>query len=107
MDAQFEDKGFWDKLGGYAKSAGREVVGRALCLYYAAQSPATPVWAKSVIYAALAYFIFPLDAVPDLAPLVGYTDDMGTLAAALATVAFYVNDEVKAKADAALRRFFG
>ena len=35
---------------------------------------------KSVVVAALVYFIAPLDAMPDFAPLVGYLDDMGIIA---------------------------
>ena len=48
---------FWDKLRRFARAAGRTVVERALRLYYAAQDPATPPWARRAIYAGLAYFI--------------------------------------------------
>jgi uncharacterized membrane protein YkvA (DUF1232 family) len=59
------------------------------------------------MYGALGYFIFPLDAVPDLAPLIGYTDDLTVMAAALATVAFYITPEVKAQAHEKLDHWFG
>ncbi len=36
---------------------------------------------KAIIVAALLYFILPLDAIPDLAPFVGYLDDFGVVAA--------------------------
>jgi uncharacterized membrane protein YkvA (DUF1232 family) len=91
----------------YAKIAGKEVVERALQLYYAAQEPSTPAWAKTVIYGALGYFIFPLDAIPDLTPVVGYADDLGVLAAAVATVALYINAKVKQKAKQKLSEWFG
>ena len=107
IDEQYSEKGFWEKLRGYALAAGREVVERALMLYYAAQNPETPAWAKSVIYGALAYFILPLDAIPDTIPLAGYSDDLGALALALTTVAAYVTPEVKEKARAKLRDWFG
>lgn len=97
---------FWSKLEPRVRTLGRELLEKALCLYYAAQSSSTPVWAKRVIYAALGYFIFPLDAIPDLAPLIGYTDDLGVLAAALATVAFYITPEVKAQAHEKLAQWF-
>src|SRR5690606_1095335 len=83
----FTKKGFWQKLGPRARSIGRETLEKALYLYYAVQSPLTPKWAKRVIYGALGYFILPLDAIPDLAPVLGYTDDLSVMAAALATVA--------------------
>ncbi|WP_397475060.1 YkvA family protein [Pusillimonas sp.] len=98
---------FWKKLAKHAAAAGRGTLEKALYLYYAAQNPGTPVWAKRVIYGALGYFIFPLDAIPDLAPIIGYTDDLSVMAAALATVAFYVTPEVKAQAHDKLDRWFG
>ena len=98
---------FWQKLGPRSKTLGRGVLEKALYLYYAVQSANTPKWAKRVIYGALGYFIFPLDAIPDLAPLIGYTDDLSVMAAALATVAFYITPEVKAQAHHKLDTWFG
>lgn len=98
---------FWDKLTRHAKGAGRQAVEKALWLFYAVQSPNTPKWARRVIYGALGYFVFPLDAIPDLAPLVGYTDDLTVMAAALATVAVYITDDVKQQAADKLRLWFG
>lgn len=103
----FDDGSFWDKLKNFAKTAGKEVIEKALWLYYAAQQPQVPLWAKTVIYSALAYFVLPSDAVPDPVPLVGFTDDLGALAAALATCAVYINDAVKAQAADKLRDWFG
>ena len=37
----------------------------------------------------------------------GFTDDIGILAAALSAVAMYVDDEARARADAALERWLG
>jgi uncharacterized membrane protein YkvA (DUF1232 family) len=104
---EYSDSSFWDKVVQYAKIAGKEVVGRALQLYYAAQDPNTPAWAKTVIFGALGYFIFPVDAIPDPTPLVGYADDLGVLAAAVATVALYITEDVKRKARQKLRDWFG
>jgi uncharacterized membrane protein YkvA (DUF1232 family) len=103
----YSDDSFWDKIKTYGKKAGREVVERALWLFYAAKAPGTPTWARTAIYGALAYFIFPLDAIPDFAPLVGYTDDLGVLVAALGTVAGYITDDVKQQASARLAAWFG
>ena len=41
----FSEGRFWDKLKYYARSAGREVVEKALLLYYAAQEEKAPAWA--------------------------------------------------------------
>lgn len=107
FDDNYSEKSFWQKLKDYAKTAGREVVEKALLLFYAAQRPEVPVWAKTVVYGALGYFILPADAIPDLTPLVGYSDDLGAITLAVATVAAYINDEVRAKAQAKLGQWFG
>jgi len=98
---------FWNKATRYARAAGKQTIEKALWLYYAVQNPDTPKWARRVVYGALGYFVLPLDAVPDLAPLVGYTDDMAVMSAALATVAFYINDDVRNQARAKLDSWFG
>lgn len=38
---------------------------------------------KAIVAAALIYFIVPIDAIPDLAPLFGYMDDLGVIMATL------------------------
>jgi uncharacterized membrane protein YkvA (DUF1232 family) len=98
---------FWAKLGRYARRAGREVVEKALWLYFAAQRPETPRWAKVTVYGALGYLILPLDAVPDVAPVAGYSDDLGVLALAVATLAAYIDAGVRARAAQVLARWFG
>lgn len=103
----YTDQNFWDKLRKFASQAGREVVEKALTLYYAAQRPETPLWAKTVIYSALAYFILPTDAIPDLTPIAGYADDLGALAAALMTVAMCITPDVKRNAKQKLEDWFG
>jgi uncharacterized membrane protein YkvA (DUF1232 family) len=95
------------KLGRFARVAGRVVVERALRLYYAAQDPLTPPWAKRVIYAALAYFIVPLDLIPDFVPGVGYLDDLGSLTVALLLVSAYVSPAVKKQAREKTMQWFG
>jgi uncharacterized membrane protein YkvA (DUF1232 family) len=103
----FSDDSFWDKVKNFAKSAGKEVVEKALWLYYALHEKTTPTWAKTVIIGALGYFISPIDAIPDITPVMGFADDLGVLAAAVATVAACINAEVKAKATKKLREWFG
>jgi uncharacterized membrane protein YkvA (DUF1232 family) len=100
------ESGFWTKLGNHALAAGREVVEKALWLYYAARAPQTPAWARSVIYGALAYLVLPADAIPDALPAIGFSDDLATLTAAVATVALFIDDAVKAKAAARLSAWF-
>lgn len=100
------DKGFWKKLIQYAKLAGKDVIEKALWLYYAAQNPNTPTWAKTVIYGSLGYFILPIDAIPDITPVIGFVDDVGVLASAILTVSLYIDDDVKSKATIKLANWF-
>jgi len=101
------DDGFWSKAKQVARKAGSPVLGSALKLYYAVRDPDTPAWARGVIIGALTYFIAPMDAVPDVVPFAGYTDDWGVLLAALATVGIHVKPEHSAKAKEKLDAWFG
>ena len=103
----YSDSSFWGKLTGFALQAGREVVEKSLWLYYAAQRPETPLWAKTIMFGALAYFISPVDAIPDITPVVGYADDLGAISAAIAMVSLYINADVKEQAKQQLKRWFG
>jgi len=38
---------------------------------------------KAIVVAALIYFISPIDTIPDIAPLIGYLDDLGVITALL------------------------
>ncbi len=103
----YTEDGFWEKVKKFALQAGREVIEKALWLYYAAQQPGTPPWAKAVIYGALAYFISPIDAIPDITPVVGYADDLGAVGAAIGMVSLYIDDTVRASASKKLLDWFG
>ncbi len=103
----YSESGFREKLSRYARVAGREVVEKALLLYYAMQEEKAPAWAKATIVGALGSFITPLDAIVDLTPVVGYADDLGVLALAIAAVATYINDNVREKTRVRMRQWFG
>ena len=105
--SQYSDAGFWNKVKTQAGSAGQKVLEQALKMYYSATDPDTPLWAKTTIYGALGYFISPIDAIPDLLPVLGYTDDIGVLIAAATAVAAHIKDEHVRKARATLSQWFG
>ncbi len=104
---RYSDADFWRKLSRFARRAGREVVEKALWLYYALQRPETPAWAKRTIVGALVYFLLPFDLVADLAPLVGFTDDLSVLLVAVSTVAAYITPAVKEQARRKANEWFG
>ncbi|KRF01759.1 hypothetical protein ASG89_25720 [Paenibacillus sp. Soil766] len=103
----FSIDGFWSKLKKGAKQAGSKVIYSGLLLFYALDSPKTPLRAKVQIYGALGYLILPLDLMPDLLPIVGYVDDLSALGFALAAVSKSIDDEVRRKAKSKLRDFLG
>lgn len=107
VDVDAAGDAFWEKLRRFARAAGRTVVERALRLWYASQDPKTPAWAKRAIYGALAYFVLPLDLVPDLLPGVGYTDDAATLLVTLTVVSAWVSRDIKRRARAKTAEWFG
>lgn len=85
----------------------RGVLERLLWLYHAARDPATPGWAKLAIFGALAYLLFPLDAVADPTPLVGLLDDVGVVAAAILYMSRRLPPGVRERAARTLGRWSG
>lgn len=105
FNTSYSEDSFWEKVKSHAKSAGEEVLTVALKMYFAAIDSDTPAWAKATIYSALGYFILPIDAVPDMLPAVGYTDDLGVLAAAFTAVAVHIKDRHVKEAKETLARW--
>ncbi len=103
----FETETLWTKVKEVAKKAGREVIGTALTLYYCLMDEDTPPWAKATIIGALIYFISPVDAVPDIIPGVGYSDDLIVLAGAVATVAAHIKPAHRQRATEWVDNAFG
>jgi uncharacterized membrane protein YkvA (DUF1232 family) len=75
---------FWDRFWRFGRKLpfAEELVAACVC----ATDPATPARVRLMLLAALAYFVMPIDMVPDFLPLMGYTDDAAMLAATIATV---------------------
>lgn len=107
FEKEYSEEGFWNKLAKYARTAGIEVVEKALLLYYASQEDDAPAWAKATIVGALGYFISLVDAIPDLTPVVGYADDLGVLVMAIAAVSSCINQNVRDKTQQKLAIWFG
>lgn len=105
--SQYSDTRFWDKMSKVFKRAGYELLEKALWLYYAAQRPETPRWARMTAYGALGYFILPFDAIPDWLFGFGLTDDLGALTLAVATISQYIDSDVRRRSTARLDSWFG
>ncbi|MEM6410759.1 MAG: YkvA family protein [Pseudomonadota bacterium] len=61
--------------------------------YYCAIDPETPMKARAVLFAALAYFVLPADMVPDIVAGFGFSDDATVLATALGIVGAQIQEE--------------
>lgn len=103
----YTEKDLLDKIVKFAKKLGLELIYVVLLLYYVLQSSKTPTKAKSIIYAALGYFILPFDGVPDTIPGIGHVDDWVILLAAAGAVAIYITEDVKKEAKEKLHTWFG
>ena len=81
---------FWNKV--------RSTLGRipfteqAVAAFYCATDGRTPVHVKAVLFAALAYFVLPVDMIPDFAAAIGFTDDASVLFAAMSALSTYVTE---------------
>ncbi len=74
------------------------IASQVVAMYFCLLDARTPLWVKGVVAAALAYFILPLDAIPDILPIVGLSDDLSVLTGALTAVGAFITDEHRARA---------
>jgi uncharacterized membrane protein YkvA (DUF1232 family) len=94
--------GFWPKI---RRTAARIPFARqVVSVYYSARDPETPTAAKGIMVGALAYFVLPIDAIPDIFAGIGFTDDAAVIAALIATLGANIKRRHKDQADAALER---
>ncbi len=91
---------FWSKIRNLARKVpfAENVVAAAYC----ASDPTTPAKMRLLIVGAIAYFIMPVDAIPDILPLIGFTDDAAVIAATIATVRAHLTEVHYEKARAFL-----
>ena len=72
--------------------------------YYCAFDGATPLKAKGILIGALAYFVLPVDTIPDFVLGLGFTDDMAVLLAAFNVVRTHVTESHRLRARETLSR---
>ena len=93
-------EGFWRKL--------RRALGRipfaedAVAAYYCAIDGQTPLHARAILLAAVAYFVIPIDVIPDAIAGLGFSDDATVLATAIAVAGTHIRPEHREKARRAL-----
>ena len=95
-------RGFWTKVRRCA--AAIPFAEDLLAAYYCAFDRATPRHVQAALIGALAYFILPFDLIPDMLPVLGYTDDAAVLATALKLVSSHIKPEHRDAARQAIAR---
>ncbi|MEM1047145.1 MAG: YkvA family protein [Pseudomonadota bacterium] len=102
-EEQREEKvraGFWPT---FKKAASRiPFSDEVVASYYCALDPKTPNRVRFLLLAALAYFVVPLDTVPDFILGLGFGDDIAVLSTALAAVRGSITDAHRDAAREAL-----
>ena len=102
----YNERSLFAKIRKFSVSAGQQVVYVVLLLYYLMKSPQVDLKTKLTIAAALGYFILPTDAIPDLAPLIGFTDDLGVLVFVLLQISKSITPEIRQLARQKLAEWF-
>ncbi|SFT18884.1 YkvA family protein [Paenibacillus sp. BC26] len=92
----YVNKGFWSKVKKYAAKV--PFSHEAVSMYYCATDPATPTAAKVTAISALAYFILPIDVIPDFIPVAGFADDGTAVFIAYKAITIHITEEHRAKA---------
>ena len=103
----YSEDGLLDKIKSCVKKAGANLIYDVLQLFYVAQNPNVPMKIRAATIAPLGYFISPIDLIPDLTPVVGYSDDAAVIAMAIAFAHAYIDDNIRRKAKDKLCEFFG
>jgi len=102
----YSEDSFWKKMKGFAGKAGIKVVYLALLLYYMLVDETVELKSKLTIVAALGYFIFPFDLIPDFLPIIGFTDDLSVLMIATSIVKRNINETHRIKARKTMEQWF-
>lgn len=92
--------GFWRKIRRYA--ARIPFAEEAVAAWYCTRDPKTPGHIRAATLAALAYFVIPTDALPDIIPTLGFSDDAAVFWAVWQLISKYVTEEHRNKAAQAL-----
>ncbi|MES2751867.1 MAG: YkvA family protein, partial [Pseudomonadota bacterium] len=93
---------FWIKIK--AVAARLPFAEELLAAYYCAFDRETPRHVQASLLGAIAYFVLPFDFVPDMLPVLGFTDDAAVLATVIRMVASHIRPDHREAARAALKR---
>jgi uncharacterized membrane protein YkvA (DUF1232 family) len=93
---------FWRKL--LREAAKIPFLEDVLTAHYCAFDRQTPVYVRVILVGAIVYFVMPDDLIPDVLPVIGYTDDAAVIAAAMKAVSSHIKPEHREAARRMLAR---
>lgn len=102
----YSEENLLHKISKFGAHIGLELLYKVVQLWCVLLKPEVPAKEKALIMGALGYLIAPLDFVPDLTPVLGYSDDLVAITFALLKVQGYIDEEVDAKAKELLAKVF-
>lgn len=102
----FNKDKFLPKIGEIAEKAGKEVVSKALLLYYVMISPNVPMSVRITIAGALGYLVLPFDLIPDVVIGLGFTDDVAALCYVCDQVQSYRTQDIDNKVERKMDELF-
>lgn len=97
----------WCRIKEYAMKVGRVAVRPVVLLYYVMLNKETPWKDRLTIFGALAYLVFPIDLLDARRlPILGWLDEITSLAIAIQRMSKYITPEMEAKVDKILDQWF-
>ena len=93
-------RAFWPKLRKVAVSL--PFVEDLLAAYYCAFDRKTPRYVQAMLIGAIGYFVLPFDAIPDMLPILGFTDDAAVVAGVIRLVTSHITPSHRAAAKQAI-----
>lgn len=96
-----------EKIGYWAKKAGRASARPVLLLWFVMTSSNTPKSEKIMLASAIAYVVLPIDLISaKRLPVIGWLDEIVSITVAYQKVCKYITPEMERRADAILDRWF-
>lgn len=97
----------WASIGNWSRKAGRAATRPVLLMWYVMRSEKTPRKDKWAIFGSLAYLVLPIDLIDaKRIPIIGWLDEVASLAVMVQKMSKYITPEMQDKADAQLDKWF-
>lgn len=98
LAGQYNKDSFLDKIGQAFGRIGRDALVQIFTLYHLLMEESTPASVKMQIMGVLAYFVLPIDLIPDVMVPIGFSDDLALVAHLIGTLATYITPQIIARA---------